>query len=260
MSKAIARFEDFWRRMPLADAQPSGYVHPDDEEALTERDRACMQLKLLPLPVNGNLRSADVVILMLNPGFGERDGLWGTPSSRSERLDSESANVRQSRWNSDYPMFDLNPVLAGSGGAEYWAGPLGPMSGKLGHLAKALALPGDTHHIEIRRELSNRIAIVQLVAYRSTKFKDLQSGQRKSGPPQRRLESSKEALLLARTLVEEQGKLVIVPYGIQHWGFTTQVTKKLIVYRRGLRQAFFAPTSPGYQQLLATLRQSAPSK
>lgn len=254
MSNAITRFEDFWREMPISNDGTSVLAHPQDEADLTERDRQCMQLDLLPLPANGNLRTADVVILMLNPGFGELDPHWGTPASRLERLAGERANLHQTRWTSDYPMFDLNPELAGSGGADYWAGPLGPMKGKLGHLARALANAGDHDHAGIRKELSNRIAVVQLVAYRSTAFKDLQSGQKKAGPPQHRLESSKEALLLAHGLVKEHRKLVLVPYGIQHWNFPAQVTKRLVVYKHGLRQAYFAPTSPGHHLIVETLR------
>lgn len=253
MSDAITRFEEFWRRLPLTNTRPSEWVHPADDEYLTERDRTYMQLDLLPLPVNGNLRNAKVVILMLNPGFGERDAAWGTPSSRSERLGSEIANLRQIHKSSDYPMHELNPILTGSGGARFWAGSLGKTGGKLRHLAKALAPPNDEDHIEIRKELSNHITVVQLVAYRSTKFSDLQGGQRKEGPPQHRLQSSKEALLLAQSLIEEQDKLVVVPYGIQHWGLETQVTSRLIVYRRGLRAANFTPISPGHHVILKTL-------
>lgn len=254
MSNAISRFEDFWREMPMSNDGTSVLAHPQDEADLTGRDRQCMQLDLLPLPVNGNLRIADVVILMLNPGFGELDAHWGTPASRLERLAGERANLHQTRWTSDYPMFDLNPVLAGSGGAKYWAGPLGPMKGKLGHLARALANAENDDPAEIRKELSNRIAVVQLVAYRSTAFKDLQSGQKKAGPPQHRLQSSNEALLLAHGLAKEQRKLVVVPYGTQHWRFPTQVTKRLIVYRHGLRQAHFTSKSPGHHLIVETLR------
>ncbi len=204
-----------------------------------------MQLDLLPIPVNGNLRNADVIILMLNPGFSDSDAQWGTAFSRSVLLDSERANLLQSDWPDKFPMFDLNPKLAGSGGAKYWAGPLGPMKGKLGHLAHALAGPDDYLHEDIRKELSNRIAIVQRVAYRSKSFRDLH-----------RLRSSQEAFELARSLVAEGEKLVVIPYGIQHWGYPNPVkTSNLIVYKHGLRAAHIAPTSAGYRAVVERLNQ-----
>lgn len=253
MSDGISRFEDFWRTMDITMGPP--YVHAEDKEQLTERDREIMKLDLLPLPVNGNLRTADVVVLMLNPGFSEKDQSWGDSSSREGLMASERASLYQRDWPNEYPLFDLNPAFAGSGGAEYWAGPLGLMKGKFGHVAQALAAPEDRSHSRIRCEIANRIAIVQLLAYRSTSFKDLQVKQPKNaGPPQRRFKSSQEALKLADSLVKEGKKLVVVPYGIQHWGYKGPVTEeKLVVYRRGLREAHIAPTSAGYQVVRTTL-------
>lgn len=254
MSEGISRFEEFWRRFDCAADAP--YVHPDDSNSLTDRDRQHMQLNLLPLPVNGNLRSADLVILMLNPGFSDSDAKWGDASMRRSLVASERANLHQRNWPNDYPMFDLNPDFVGSGGANYWTGGLGRMKGKLGHLAHELASAEDLDHSSIRRELANRVAVVQLVAYRSTSFADLQSGQSKAGPPQSRLRSSLEAIRLARALVREGEKLVVVPYGTQHWGYPGPVMReRLVVYRRGLREAHIAPTSPGYEPALRWLRQ-----
>lgn len=254
MSEGILRFEEFWRRFDCEGSAQQ--VHPDDSDSLTERDRQQMQLGLLPLPVNGNLRSADLVFLMLNPGFSESDREWGDVFSRRSLVASETANLHQREWASDYPMFDLNPEFVGSGGANYWAGSLGRMKGKLGHLASALAAPDDGDHSSIRRELANRVAVVQLVAYRSTSFADLQGGQSRAGPPQLRLKSSLEALELARALVREGDKLVVIPYGIQHWGYLSPVSSEsLVVYKRGLREAHFAPTSAGYRPAIEKLRQ-----
>ena len=257
MSRGISQFEDFWRQMKFAPGEP--YVHPDDKIALTARDVQIMGLNLPPIPVNGNLRSSDVVILMLNPGYSDLDALRGNAFSKEIQLASEWANLHQRDWPNEYPMFDLNPDLVDSGGAEYWAGPLGRMKGKLGHLAHSLAAPEEHSHSHIRKELANRIAVVQLVAYRSTAFADLQTNQKKSGPPQLRLKSSEEARKLARALVEEGEKLVVIPYGIQHWGYAKPVqTERLVVYKRGLREAHIAPTSAGYHAVLERLRISRP--
>jgi hypothetical protein len=254
MSEGISRYEEFWRRFDCVADAP--YVHPEDWDLLTTRDRQHMQLNLLPLPVNGNLRSADVILLMLNPGFSDSDAKWGDASMRSALVASERANLQQRDWTNDYPFFDLNPDFVGSGGANYWAGPLGRMKGKLGHLANGLASAEDGDHSSIRRELANRVAVVQLVAYRSTSFADLQSGQSRAGPPQIRLKSSLEAIQLARALVREGEKLVVVPYGIQRWGYPGPVmSERLVVYRPGLREAHIAPTSPGYEPAIQRLRQ-----
>lgn len=248
MSDGISQFENFWRRMEFSSGGP--YVHPDDEKYLTARDREIMKLNLLPIPVNGNLRSADVVILLLNPGFGDADAEWS--NSYEIKLASEWATLHQRDWPTEYPLFDLNPALVDSGGAKYWAGPLGRMKGKLGHLAHALAAQKDHDHdhTHIRKELSNRIAVVQRVAYRSKSFRNLPL-----------LKSSEESFRLAKALITEGEKLVVIPYGIQHWGYANpKQTERLVVYNHGLRSAHIAPTSAGYHAVVERLRRGPRSQ
>lgn len=240
---AIARFEAFWREFEPGANGP--HIHPKDRADISDRDRELMQFDLLPIPVNGNLRTAEVLILMLNPGFGSRDAEWGTPATRQILRAGEMAALHQGDWSGDYPIFDLDPALVGSGGARFWGGEHDSPTGKFGHVITALAEAG-TSFTAARRALANRVAIVQLVAYRSTSFSALQQRQRRDGPPQDRLESSTEALTLARALIAENRRLVIVPYGIDHWKTQEGIAPNLVVYPPGRRSAHFAPTSPGY--------------
>lgn len=250
----IEDFVTFWRRLEAA----SPYVHPDDLEALTPRDKALMQFSLLPLPINGNLHEAEIVILMLNPGFSEGDLTWGSQAQRASMAQSLLANIRQAGWPDRYAMFDLNPSFVGSGGADYWVGnELDRPGGKFGHLVSALADGCSISKSEARRFVAFKIAVLQLVAYRATSFRDLQNGQQRYGPPQSRLASSGIARRLADFLIEEKQRLVVVPYGIQHWGFfSAESNSHLEVYRYGLREAHFAPSSPGFAPMLRRLTKS----
>ena len=65
MSQAITKFENFWRQMDLGYRER--YVHPADASFMTplEVAKSKLQLQVLPLPVNGNLRRADVILVML---------------------------------------------------------------------------------------------------------------------------------------------------------------------------------------------------
>lgn len=119
---------------------------------------------LLPIPYAGNLASADIFILMLNPGFHEGDyyAEYENQEFRSAALNS----LRQDFSDSSYWFQCLNPAFCWHPGYGYW-------TKKLGSLISELA----KHHWEGNSqsallEVSRRIAVVESVPYHSRSFKD----------------------------------------------------------------------------------------
>lgn len=213
MSKSVEQFEAFWRQMDLK-ARPR-YIHPADEAILTDSvaDKAQLQLQLLPLPVNGNLRRAEIIVLMLNSGWGEDDAAWeeAFPNEHAAMLSAKRANLHQSHGTGDaYPFYDLNPRFQDHPGAAYWKGGANlvkprrkPQEKRLAELAGALAVEWSVPLSAVYRELSNRIAVVQRCAYASKDGDELKTIAK-------RLDSSAELIKFIRGLVDEDEKLVVV--------------------------------------------------
>ena len=83
-------------------------------------DDNLFHLSLFPVPYAGDLKSAPIVILMLNPGFGYSD-YWAEfkmPDFRS-RLE---LNLCQSFDRIEYPFLFLDPRFCWHGGFLWWEG------------------------------------------------------------------------------------------------------------------------------------------
>src|SRR5580704_5599342 len=118
----------FWRRCKLA-APP--FAHPDDLSILQQKnskfidaapanfdsfvagprfgdfDDHRLHLSLLPLPYEGDLRHAEIVILLLNPGFSYSD-YWAETKMPVFRQ-RKKASLRQSFKGIEFPFLELDP-------------------------------------------------------------------------------------------------------------------------------------------------------
>ncbi len=77
-----------------------------------------LNLNLLPVPYSGDLRTAEIVVLLLNPGFTLAD-YWGEfeiPKLRQRLV----ATLQQSTAKSEFPFMWLDPEFCWHGGFIWW--------------------------------------------------------------------------------------------------------------------------------------------
>ena len=175
---------DFWRRCPL-DAPP--FAHPDDWPILRRdggrhvdekpKDFARfvagsrfgdfsdsrLHLSLLPIPYGGNLASADIVILLLNPGFSFTDYYAETrvPPFR-RRLEQTLA---QDFDGTEFPFLWLDPEYCWHSGFVWW-------ERKLREVVNLIAKRKfQGRYLDALCDLSRRLAHVELVPYHSPSFR-----------------------------------------------------------------------------------------
>ena len=247
-SDPITEFADFWR---LFNFSRSELIHPNDDIALVRRSQ--FELSLIPLPVVGDLRRPDVLILMLNPGFDNSDVWWEreNPCFR----ETLKRNLLQDVRDSEYPLFYLDPQFAAHPGADYWYGdPSVTSTGtkrkqrKLKRLVEAVSRFRGCSLGEARREVAQKIAIVQQVPYHSRAFG--------SYDLLRHLYTARKAVQLIKALLGQ--KLIIATRAINHWGFSGPVNSTdLVVYPKSwATSASLSPQSWGGAAILHRLLQN----
>jgi hypothetical protein len=196
-------------------------------------------LSLLPVPYNGNLRRADIVILLLNPGFSYTD-YWAetkVPEFRNRRADT----LRQSfKRNVKFPFLSLDPQFCWHSSFVWW-------EKKLRGVATIIADEKyQGRYLDALRDLSNRMACVELVPYHSASFK--------AHPLICDLPSVKMARAFVReSLVPDAragGRTLIVTRQEKAWNVPAR-PRNLVVYRRGqTRGASLSPRSEGGRAIL----------
>ena len=113
-----------------------------------------LHLGLIPVPFIGDMLSASVYVLMLNPGFGPGDYFeYKVPSLRRALI----ANLRQERKLGAMPFVFLDPRFAWHGGFGYW-------DRKLKGVMEALAASKGMSLADARSTLGSNLAVVQLVS------------------------------------------------------------------------------------------------
>lgn len=117
-----------------------------------------LHLGLLPIPFVGNLRTASVFLLMLNPGLGPHDyfGEYQVPEYRSALID----NLRQTNGTS---FLFLDPRFSWHGGFDYW-------HTKLCDLINEFSRRSGTTYGRARRFFQAQIAAIELAPYHSYHF------------------------------------------------------------------------------------------
>jgi hypothetical protein len=181
----------------------------------------------IPYPYVGDIRAADVWVLMLNSNIGPSDAKQEAEPYFADRL---RGNLKQDLGAYAHPMLSLDPDLRDTGTYEYYNRRNG-----LAKLVAELAKCMGATELDARRELSRRLAVVQLFPYRST-----------SGVPQALLGDALASVRLAKAAVAEaiQSKLVVVPRSARNWGFEYGVRKNnLFTFKAN--QARSASLQPG---------------
>ncbi len=174
---------DFWKRCDLAEPP---FAHPDDWQFLRRQNGKHIDadpkdfdgfvtsprfgdpsdhrfhLSLLPVPYGGDLARADIVILLLNPGFSYIDYYAETrvPAFR-RRLEK---NLAQEFAGVEFPFLWLDPEFCWHSGFIWW-------EKKLRRLIEKIAEGKFSgRYLYALRDLSSRLAIVELVPYHSLSF------------------------------------------------------------------------------------------
>jgi hypothetical protein len=250
---------NFWRGCELA-APP--FAHPDDLSILRQRGARLidtdlvnfdtfiagprfgdfndhrLHLSLLPIPYGGDLAHAEIVILLLNPGFSYID-YWAEykrPEFRQRRIDS----LRQSFEGVDFPFLELDPQFCWHGGFVWW-------EKKLRDVITAIAdKKFNRCYLEALRDLSRKLASIELVPYHSPSFRA------------HALIDQLPSVRMAQKFVHESlvpaanagDRTLIVTRQAKGWGLPAD-TKNLIIYKGGAtRGASLSPKSQGGKAIL----------
>ncbi len=120
-----------------------------------------LHLGLVPIPYLGNLKSATIFILMLNPGLGADD--FYAEEHNDQYKETVISNLCQENLNDEYPFFALNPAFAWYGGFRYW-------HKKLRGIARELAIQRELSYPEALSTISKKLACLELVPYHSKSF------------------------------------------------------------------------------------------
>jgi hypothetical protein len=194
---AIERLIEHWAGL---EPSASSWIHPADQEALS--GAGAFDLGFVPYPYVGDIRNADIWVLMLNSNIGPKDAIQEATPYFAERL---RTNLRQDLATYEYPMLSLDPKLHDTGTYEYYNTRNG-----LSKLVAEFARRTGRADADARRDLAHRLAVVQLMPYRST-----------SGVPQALLGGAMPSVQLARAAVKKavESKLVVMPRSARNWGF-----------------------------------------
>ena len=196
-----------------------------------------LHLSLLPVPYVGNLQNAEIIILLLNPGF-EHSDYWAEAKILAFRKRLEM-NLKQEFVGCAYPFLYLDPEFCWHSGFRWW-------ERKLRAVIQVIAAErfGGNYRDPIH-DLSNRMACVELFPYHSASFADHRLITR--------LPSVQEARAFVReSLVKDAAdgtRLLIVTRQRQTWGIEEQ--KNVVVYRGGeTLGASLSPQSRGGRAIL----------
>lgn len=235
------------------------YVLPGDEILLDEEHLCCrhagwdgfvadpefgvpgnsqLHLDLLPVPFVGNLKTASVFLLMLNPGFGPHDyfGEYKVPEYRAALLN----NLHQTRSNS---FLFLDPQFSWHGGYDYW-------HTKLRNVIFTFANSVGISYGHARRFFQSNIAALELAPYHSVNF---------TVPGH--VFNALRSVQLARAFVHEEllprakaGEcLVVVTRAVKNWQLPAH--KNVVAYTATeARSAHLSPKSRGGSAILKFLR------
>lgn len=120
-----------------------------------------LHLSLTPIPFLGNIETAKVVVLLLNPGLGATDyyGEFRVPGFKDKLL----ANLRGDLSKHDYPFMFLDPAISWHGGFKWW-------NDKLRSVIFKIAEQKGTDYATARQLLSRHLGAIELVPYHSEKF------------------------------------------------------------------------------------------
>lgn len=263
----------FWRDFAPRNGSP--HIHPGDADLLLKKDRGILDLpranfrqfvrgerfgnfsdrqfhlSLLPVPYAGDLRRADIFILLLNPGFNFVDyyAEYESRQFRSRLLQNLRQKNHQAKF--PFPFLYLDPSFCWHSGFMWW-------ERKFREVGKILAdQKYEGSYLAALEELSRRVAAIELVPYHSTSFGDhklVELGLPSSVAAQNFVKAS----LLPRAAAGEA--TIIVTRRPRDWGLDTKRKRRGVVcYRGGLtRGASLGPKTSGGQVILRRLGLKSP--
>lgn len=202
------------------------------EKALQNANDPRLHLGLLPQPWCGDLNSATVFVLMLNPGLNPGDyyAEYRVPSFRAALI----SNLR-SEPNRPYPLLFLDPEFSWHPGARYFRT-------RLQWLALALASQKGASYREALAVVARSVCCLQLVPYHSAVF-------RLPTLILDRLESTALSKAFVREhLLSRSDVLILVTRQWGRWGLPTQ--RNIVRYEGSeTRAAHLSRRSRGGQAL-----------
>lgn len=122
----------------------------------------CFHLGLLPVPYVGNLETASIYVVMLNPGFAPNNYL--EKENISGINDTLIRCIHQNNKDDEYPFFFLNPRFAWHGGWTYW-------SDKLREIINCVIEFKKVSYNEALKILAHQLACIELFPYHSKSFR-----------------------------------------------------------------------------------------
>ncbi len=211
----------------LALPKRAPYILPEDREELLAHgvtpDSLGLNLNLLPVPWNGDLTHASVLLLTLNPSV--------RANARTEELDKRYRELilANLRFESDPPLFNFHERFRATEGYAYWLRLLGALVSRFG-----------IDHI------SRRVAVVEYFPYRSAVYRN----------PRCILPSQRFSWSLVRRAVDQQAAIVVQ----RGWAEWAQAVPELTAYPcirlRNVRSPFLSEgnMAPGdWNRLVAAL-------
>jgi hypothetical protein len=171
----------FWRE---CDLNKPPFLHPYDRVEILKRDPSIihqtpldfggfarkpgfsdqnLHLNLIPQPYGGDLKNAEVFILLINPGLGFTD-YWGEEAVSGFR-DRLKNNLHQNFIaNQEFRFPWLDPTLCWHGGFVWW-------EKKLRDVIRIIAEKRfDNNYYHALSAVSTKIASIELVPYHSFSF------------------------------------------------------------------------------------------
>ncbi|MEO3387588.1 hypothetical protein [Mesorhizobium sp. CAU 1741] len=248
--------EDLIRYWGEFDVKGDPLVHPQDADQIlndpqvyedeTETPEGWMvasqlpgvHLGLLPTPYTGNLRKADIFILMLNPGLAAVDFYAERQQDYRDRL---VRNIRQENLDEDaYPFFALDPRFCWSGAYKWWMG-------KLEKTIQAIARQRAIGFVDATQELARRLAVVELFPYHSKSF-----GMHRVLAE---LPSAVHARAATDGLAQLPDRLIIITRQVGAWDLAD--ADHIVRYKNGqARGASLSPNSLGGQRIIERMTEN----
>ena len=233
MTNTLTRF---WRKCEL-DAPP--YLHPMDclnsnriqqgvncyadyvsafeENRLSHKK---LHLSLLPQPYQGDLKNAEVIVLLKNPGFHPSDYV-------AEEKPEYRQSIVETIWQETHSHMFLDPKWAWTGGFTWW-------ESKLREVGCIIAKEKFNGNYSLTlADLAKRIACVELVPYHSASF---------SGTTQ--IASANAAKRFAEEVSKDSDRTIVVTRAARHWNLGNK--PNIITYNSGQAiAASLGRTTPG---------------
>jgi hypothetical protein len=255
----LTELVEFWRQYP-----PGGglLAHPDDLPVLQkdveryvnnepidfdtvinsptfgEPNDNRFRMSLKPLPYGGDLYRAEVVILLLNPGFSYADYYAENDDEYVRRL---SGNLRQEFADIEFPFLWLDPAFCWTAGYIWWEKKLRKIVRELARRCFA------GNYVKALRHTSQRLAHIELVPYHSSSFN--------AYALLRQLVSVRMAQEFARDVLfsPTAATTVVVTRQAAQWAPPRDVSRVIVYDGAMTRGASLGPMTPGGAAILERL-------